>query len=485
MRNMLRSIIVVACVGVLWLCMGIAVEVECYAQEATADLTVVTTGTAGIAANVKKIDGTTQPDGKIYWTANASLSPSATPTWIVANQYIELSFTNVPPYTNISPFWGIQMYTDNKSATAVPRFTGIATRDPAGLVDTNKTDGFVLPVAWIISNKSLSSAELDDPETYKPQEVKRADGTVGFDDFLWHYLVDKNTPDDPLTAIDETFSNAKDYIVLWNQKGIAWNEGGRASRPQKAYIYLAAKFDAAYAGALYKTSVLTLEQYHDVDPFPIYVYKDASKTDPEHANDSNATLENHYAPAFMNFDNNNTPTNTADDNIILTEDYTTSPYSGAYCMKVYWNGKGTDYNNDGDYLDPGESPGWAGAMWLEPPPATDGTWPNPGAGVGYDLRATRRGLLRFYAKASRAGCSINVHFGRTGDSCGQVPVISENWVPITTSWATYIIDIPETKDMSSVSAGFSVVLNDTHDGISGSPGYTVYLDDVRYELWPT
>ncbi len=446
--------------------------------EGTASVRVINPPGGGeVRITVKNKNGTDAASDTINWTSSSATLVGG---WRIADQYIEI--TNA----GLVPFWGIQTYTDNKNST--PAFVGGG--NPAGLVRLDN-NGITIPMAWRISDKPPSAFDPSDPN-YKPEEdpyspfnVVERDDHMGMTNYLWHFIKDKSSIDDPETTTrNETFVNGEDYITLWNQKGVVWNEGGFAGRPAKAYIYFAARFTTLSIGVQAKTTTLTMEAFHGMDPFPIYVYKDASKTDPAHADDPNATLENHYAPAFMNLDNNNTPTNTADDNIILTMDYATSPYSGAYCMKISWNGKGTDYNNDGDYLDPGESPGWAGATWLEPPPATDGSWPTPGVGVGYDLRATRRGLLRFYAKASRTGCSINVHFGRTGDSCGQVPAISNNWVPITTSWASYIIDIPETKDMSSVSLGFSVVLNDTHDGIAGSPGYTVYLDDVRYELWP-
>ncbi len=430
----------------------------CYAQETGATLEIVKSGTATMNVTVRKISDNQPHTGDITWTASSS-----TEKWVYANYYIEVSYSDLPQ------FWGIQMYTDNKSATANPQYTG--TGNPAGLVNTVYRDR-ILPMAWLVTDKVLTQTERNDAGTYKPEDAYRADeDRIGFDNYMWHHFLDKNTVDDESTpTIDESFANAKDYIVIWNQSGAAWHEASRQGRPQKVYIYLITNFTSAYAGGIYKTSKLTLELYHGVDPFPLYVYKDAPKTDPAHEDDPDATFANHYAPTFMNY-------KSASPNITYS-DHEPSARNGNdnHSLKVRWNGT---TGSDG-YR-------WAGVMWLEPNPGS-GPW-YTGPNYGYDLRGVQH--LRFWAKANISGASINAFFGLNadangpGDSCLRTPPY-DLWRPLNTTWTEYIIPVSlsTTENMSYVSGGFGIVFNDTHDGAPGSPGYTVYLDDVRFETGP-
>jgi hypothetical protein len=441
----------------LALCLSAIITNSSYAQSAGASLQTLTSGASSLFVDVKKIsDNVAQTDDKVYWSVSAFDGG-----WVIADQYLEVSYSDVPE------FWGIQIYTDNKAETADPKYTGA--RNPAGLVDINRTAS-VLPMAWLVTDHILSSNERAD--TFKPLERPRtsaANFTEGFTNYMWHFLVDKNTQDDPTTAINEAFADAKDYIVLWNQLGIAWNEGGKAKRPQKAYVYLAAKFATAYAGASYKTSTLTFELYHGINPFPLYIYKDAPKT--LYPNLERATLENHYIPGYMNYFIYEPPRGP---NIIVDDKYATNPHSGSHCLKVTWTGRaGYDSGN------------WAGIMWLEPEQGWQG-----GPDKGYDLRGVTR--LSFWARSDNPGAELSVFFGlnpdssRTppylGDSCRRTPP-DEIWKGLTTEWDYYEIPVllSRTEDMSYVVAGFGIVFNDVHDGQSGSPGYTVYLDDIKFE----
>lgn len=256
MCSLVKHIKVVLCIVIL--CTLCIVINKSYAQDIGATVNVVKTGSASLFVNVKRVsDNTPQPDDQVRWNVNVNQDG-----WKIADQYLEVSFANVPE------FWGIQIYTDNKNLSANPKFTGEG--NPAGLVDVNRTTT-ALPLAWLVTDHVLTEAERNSAD-YLP--VERS-GAEGFTNYLWHYLVDKNTKDDPKTFLNESFDNAKDYIALWNQLGIAWNEGGRAKKPGAAYIYLASKFSVTYAGASYRTSTLTFELYHGVNPFPLYVYKDA------------------------------------------------------------------------------------------------------------------------------------------------------------------------------------------------------------------
>lgn len=379
-------------------------------------------------------------EGRITW----SNTQAGVTAWKVADQYIEISQEDLPV------LWGIQLYTDNDSPSASPRYTGTA--DPAGLVKVANTI-MTLPMAWRITDQVLSGAERADP-------VERSDGE-GFDDYLWHFLKDKNTLDNDRTPVDERFVNGGEYETVWNQAGIAWNEGGRAGNPKKAYIYFASKFTMASVNAEYETSRLILEAYHEgVLPFPIYLYRDAPQT--EWPNEPGAVLDNHFAPSgWMNYDQTHNIIN------VNSRAKDVTPHSGSHSFRIQWNGNsGVDGWR------------WGGVMWLEP----EDIWGMGGSSPthnGYDLRGAD--YLSFWARTSsnNVGLQIKAYFGNTGDSCGQTPPLWRT-PALTTTWQQYIIPVLG-RDMSDVTGGLAIVFADDHD--PDPDGCTIYLDDVKFDRY--
>ena len=399
----------------------------CHADSASVQIKGLAEGEVNVV--IRNISNN-QPaqDGLITWS-NVSAGQTG---WKAANQYIEISHTDLPE------FWGMQLYTDNKNVSADPRYTGTA--DPAGLVKTDNTI-FSLPMAWRIADGVIANPG---------NPVQRQDGN-GFDDYMWHFLKDKNTPDNPLTNRDESFSNADEYVTIWNQAGIAWNEGGRSGNPKKAYIYLAANFTMSSVGSLYRTNALTIEAYEGVSPFPIYLYKDAPLT--EYLNEPGATLENHFAPSgWMGGSFSVDP-----------KCREVTPYSGRHCFKINWSGSG----------------GWGGIMWLEP----HNVW-DYGAGhpthKGYDLRGSD--YLSFWARttAQNSGMKIKVYYGNTWDSCGQT---SQLWrtPPLTPQWQQYTIPVLD-RDMSNVTGGLAVVF-DAANTPNHHNGAVIYLDEIKFDRY--
>jgi hypothetical protein len=503
MRFIYVNIKNIFCVLAMVLCL--AVTSYSYADSAAVRV-INTSGSGQVNLTVKNRSDNEPTPGELITWSDVSVGSTG---WKVADQYIEISYSDDPP---LPQFWGMQIYTDNESDTADPQYTG--TRDPAGLVKTDNTI-FSLPIAWRITDVLISNP--DNP-------VQRPDGS-GFEDYMWHFLKDKNTPDEgdiigtgatitgirsigadlqitirnvnralnyniykrenlmsgewqlieanyPAESGDSTswtdtdsgnmsfykfevskatsFVDGDDYITLWNQSGIAWNEGGRSGNPKKAYIYLAANFTMSSTGATYRTSVLTIEAYKGVSPFPIYLYKDAPLT--EYPDEPGATLENHFSPSgWMNAHGQYS---------IDSKSQDVTPYSGTHCFKIYWNGTRT----------------WGGIMWLEP----ENVW-SYGAGHpthnGYDLRGADE--LSFWARTSAAnsGMQLEIGFGNNWDS-DKTPSIWRTPL-LNTTWQRYSIPLYG-LDLSNISGGLSVVFNASKTP-NYSSGAVIYLDDIKFD----
>jgi hypothetical protein len=348
--------------------------------------------------------------------------------WKIANQYIEISHNGLPQS------WGIQMYTDNKNVSANPIYTGTA--NPAGLVNTDNTL-YSAPTAWRITDSIISN----------PVNPVQREDNIGFTDYMWHFLKDKNTP--------SGFQDGEDYITLWNQSGIAWNEGGRSGNPKKAYIYLAANFTMSSVGSVYQTSALTIEAYEGISPFPFYLYKDAPLT--EYPNTRFATLENHFAPSgWMNY---------AGQFSINPKCKDVTPYSGTHCFKISWDGAAG--------VDGGK---WGGIKWLEPGDIWEYGGNHP-THNGYDLRGANHLSFRARTDSPNVGLQIQVHFGNQWDSCGQTPSMWRT-PALSSAWQLYTIPVLS-RDMSSVTGGLAVIFDATHD--PDPDGCNIYLDSIMFK----
>ncbi len=156
-------------------------------------------------------------------------------TWKVANQYIEIS---VKPK---QPSWGIQIYTDNKSTDANPKYTGSG--NPCGLVAQDNTTK-VLPLCWRIEDAISTPAE----------PIERQDSS-GFTDYSWKWMKDRDTAG---------FEDGHYYQTVWDENGILWGEADTQRSPDALspnFIYVAAKFKDALTPRTYKTNKLILELY--------------------------------------------------------------------------------------------------------------------------------------------------------------------------------------------------------------------------------
>ena len=274
---------------------------------------------------------------------------------------------------------------------------------------------------------------------------------------MWHFLKDKNTFDDPITPENETFVNGQDYVTLWNQSGIAWNEGGRSGNPKRAYIYIAANFTMSSVGSEYDTSTLTIEAFKGISPFPMYLYKDAPKT--EYPNEPGATLENHFTPSgWFNY---------AGQFSVDPKCKDVTPRSGSHTFKIRWNG-----NTGGDGWK------WGGIMWLEPTNIWDLNGNSP-THNGYDLRGAD--YLSFWARtdSSNVGMQIKTYLGNNWDSCGQTPPLWRT-PALNTTWQEYVIPVAA-LNMSDVTGGVVIIFADDHD--PNPDGCNIYLDDIKFDRY--
>jgi hypothetical protein len=438
MYSVYRSAVVRVCIIIVCLLM---LDVNKVWAAGNAAVKVINfSGGGTITATVKNIsDNQPAAGGLITW----SNTQAGVTNWKLADQYIEIIYSDLPQN------WGMQIYTDNKNTSANPRYTGPI--NPAGLIKTTDTT-VAIPAAWRITDTLLTGDGLANP-------IERTD-SIGFDDYLWHFFKDKSAVDDPITPINERFTNGEDYVTFWNPSGIAWNEGGRSGNPKKAYLYLAAKFSITSANVEYKTSMLTIEGFHGISVLPIYLYKDAPKT--EYPDEPGATFDNHFAPSgWLNYKESK-------DNIVIdTKCKDVTPKAGTHCFKLLWNGKkGADGSK------------WGGVMWLEPKDIWDYSGGNHPTHNGYDLRGATQ--LSFWARtdsANSGNLQINTYFGNTWDSSGQTPPLWRT-PKLTTAWQYYIIPVL-TRDMSDVTGGLAVVFDDAYD--PNPDGCTIYLDEIKFE----
>ena len=148
-------------------------------------------------------------------------------SWVVADQYLEIE---AEP-GNIS--WGMQIYTDNTSSLANPKYTG--TDDPAGLVDTSTTTKR-LQMSWTVEYATHSFSQLD---TGKPETWVNGG-------YQWKWMKDKASSD---------FVNGGNYVTFWNNEGLLWDSSNRDSKNPPNFIYMGADFSNAVTPRTYKTKV--------------------------------------------------------------------------------------------------------------------------------------------------------------------------------------------------------------------------------------
>jgi hypothetical protein len=168
--------------------------------------------------------------------------------WVRANQYMRLE-VDVD-----AAAWGVQIYTENRSPNASPRFSGPSNSNPAGLIDTVATASR-LPLAWSIK---ASSAAADWPQAAEPNQ------SADPNSFQWLYMKDQQTPNIP-SENTTPFHNGESWVTVRREQGIRFGQGPAeigAAGPVSA-LFLEANFTGAHTPRTYKTSTLQVELFYD------------------------------------------------------------------------------------------------------------------------------------------------------------------------------------------------------------------------------
>jgi len=201
-------------------------------------------------ATVKNIsDGSATGGSVISWNG---VSPTG---WVRADQYVDLELDDVSDLRS----WGVQIYTNNTSGSASPKYVVSGTSNPAGLVDVGSPDS-TLPMAWSITAGTQSALAASpvpaDPNNFPPDPLA----------FPWVYMKDAATPDIP-SENTTAFQNGELYVTLKNHTGIHYGavdlssdaNFGASNSPN--YIFFEANFGKALAQRNYQTNSLIIEFY--------------------------------------------------------------------------------------------------------------------------------------------------------------------------------------------------------------------------------
>jgi len=230
----------------------------------TAAIEFIETGSATMSVELQNVNPD-DPGSPTEITWGKTTYPSAHLVkagdgWKYADQLVVLAVTST-----VSG-WGVQIYTDNTSGTASPKYVGSAL-DPMGLV---QGDGLLnLLMCWkIMDDKWTKDTTLGDLGPGPADPIQKADPEIEnsyyfYNNYLW--FKDKATVDNLATSTDETFLNGEDYITVVNALGIKYGaspeeRGGGIGAGDPNYIYFGADFRKATTPNTYATT-LTLELY--------------------------------------------------------------------------------------------------------------------------------------------------------------------------------------------------------------------------------
>lgn len=174
------------------------------------------------------------------------LSPTG---WERSNQYIELELDDLEDLS-----WGVQIYTNNASAAANPKYSGSGSLNPAGLVNP-AIRSITIPLAWSVK------AGTQTPTAAMPTAAE-PNNSGDNNSFQWIYMKDAMTPNIPSqnTAV---FVPGELPVTVKNNVGIHYGQRDTdfgAENPPN-YIFLEANFGAALAQQSYQTNTLTVEYF--------------------------------------------------------------------------------------------------------------------------------------------------------------------------------------------------------------------------------
>jgi hypothetical protein len=186
------------------------------------------------------------------------------------------------------------------------------------------------------------------------------------------------------------------------------------------------------------TAISTSAPTHTPTPIPtsFAVYTDAG------------AAGNHYVPSGFMGDYGA---------ITLTQSWTGSPYHGATCIRVVYNGTTP------------QGQGWAGVYWQDP----QNNWGTKTG--GYNLSHFPH--LRFWVRGDKGGEKVEFKVGGLTGTHGDSlqPAVSTGVITLTTAWQQVSLNLTG-RNLTHIIGGFVWVANTTED----PTGATFYLDNIIF-----
>lgn len=169
---------------------------------------------------------------------------------------------------------GLQIYTRNTDADAVPKFvdptpgvTNNSDSNPAGLLrgNTVSNTGVVLPLAWSIKGSSAIIEGGTDLTGVGAADPNNGSSAAVFNNkFQWKFFKDRATPTIPATN-STVFVDGEPYVTMISIDGFHFGQADSEFAPlsatKRAFVYLEADFTTAAANQAYQTTTMTIESF--------------------------------------------------------------------------------------------------------------------------------------------------------------------------------------------------------------------------------
>lgn len=237
-------------VSVLALGLGLILGMNTYLSAAftskskttlTATVALTTQGQIAASCELRNLNGS--PATQVSWDAT-KITPTQT-KWLSANTYIILHSTLT------DSTGGVQIYTDNKAAGAVPMYAG--SDNPAGLVGNGSLTKKTLPMCWRAVDVSTTSLTIVQGAPNFPDRIWSQECGDAYPCWLW--MKDKGT---------SGFTNGEDYVIVKDAlRGLQTAEAGYGFSASPDYIYFGANFSTIVTPSTYSTNQLIVEAFSE------------------------------------------------------------------------------------------------------------------------------------------------------------------------------------------------------------------------------
>jgi hypothetical protein len=196
-----------------------------------------------MTVTLKRLDNNNTTN-QIFWN-EAGITLGQT-NWRRADAYIFVAAT-------ITSQGGIRIYTDNKSGSSVPQYTGSG--NAAGLIRVDDTTK-LLPLVWRATQMSTNTLSIQNTSDWSNLYVTELSTSY----YCFRWMADIRNSDWPGDASDWTWvKNYANGTHLTN--GTDWGVSWTWSDYKNTYIYLGANFTGALTPKQYKSSGIVVESF--------------------------------------------------------------------------------------------------------------------------------------------------------------------------------------------------------------------------------